>query len=92
MDLDTLRREALRLPPGDRARLASELLKSLDALPKEDAISCGLRKRRGGLRRSIPARWNWCVPTKSIVRRGPYCSFDKLRKALTLLYPRSLGQ
>ena len=37
MDIDTLKREALRLPPEDRARLASELLKSLDALPKQDA-------------------------------------------------------
>jgi Putative addiction module component len=37
MDLDTLKREALRLPPEDRARLASELLKSLDGLPKRDA-------------------------------------------------------
>lgn len=37
MDLNTLKREALRLPPEDRARLASELLKSLDGLPTQDA-------------------------------------------------------
>jgi hypothetical protein len=37
MDIDTLKREALRLPPEDRARLASELLKSLDGLSTQDA-------------------------------------------------------
>lgn len=37
MDVDTLKREALRLPPGDRARLASALLESLDGLPQQEA-------------------------------------------------------
>ncbi len=37
MDIDTLKREALRLPPEERARLASELLESLDELPQQDA-------------------------------------------------------
>ena len=32
MDIQTLEREALNLPATDRARLAHELLKSLDAL------------------------------------------------------------
>jgi hypothetical protein len=32
-----LKREALRLPPEERARLASELLESLDELPQQDA-------------------------------------------------------
>ncbi len=33
MDVEALEREALRLPVEDRARLARELLDSLDALP-----------------------------------------------------------
>jgi hypothetical protein len=37
MDVDTLKRAALGLPPDDRVRLASELLESLDGLPEQDA-------------------------------------------------------
>jgi Putative addiction module component len=37
MDIDTLKREALRLCSEDRARLASDLLDSLDELPHQDA-------------------------------------------------------
>jgi putative addiction module component (TIGR02574 family) len=33
---DEIRQEALRLPPKDRARLAGELLHSLDELPDAD--------------------------------------------------------
>jgi hypothetical protein len=37
MDIGTLKREALRLLPEDRARLVSALLQSLDELPRQDA-------------------------------------------------------
>jgi Putative addiction module component len=49
MDIDTLKREALRLPPEERARLASELLESLDELPQQDAdrFWLGEAARRG---------------------------------------------
>ena len=36
MDLETLEREALQLPAEERARLATELLESLDELPQGD--------------------------------------------------------
>jgi putative addiction module component (TIGR02574 family) len=36
MDVDTLEKEALRLPAEERARLARQLLSSLDELPPED--------------------------------------------------------
>lgn len=36
MDVETLEREALRLSPEDRARLATGLLESLDELPPEN--------------------------------------------------------
>jgi len=36
MDVEILEREALKLPAGDRARLARELLDSLDDLPPEE--------------------------------------------------------
>lgn len=36
IDVETLEREALRLPPEERARLATELLESLDELPRGD--------------------------------------------------------
>jgi putative addiction module component (TIGR02574 family) len=36
VDVETLEREALRLPVEERARLAQELLDSLDALPPQE--------------------------------------------------------
>lgn len=36
MDVKSLERDALKLPPEDRARLASELLDSLDELPPQE--------------------------------------------------------
>ena len=36
MDVKGLERDALKLPPEDRARLASELLDSLDELPPQE--------------------------------------------------------
>jgi putative addiction module component (TIGR02574 family) len=36
MDIETLEREVLRLPAEDRARLARELLDSLEELPPEE--------------------------------------------------------
>ncbi len=42
MDIETLEREALKLTPTDRARLARGLLDSLEALPPEDLESLWL--------------------------------------------------
>jgi putative addiction module component (TIGR02574 family) len=36
MDFETIERESLNLPVADRAKLAHELLESLDALPPAD--------------------------------------------------------
>jgi len=36
MDIEVLEREALKLPPDERARLARELLNSLDDMPEAE--------------------------------------------------------
>jgi hypothetical protein len=43
MDVETLEREALRLSPEDRARLATGLLESLDELPPENVDRMAVR-------------------------------------------------
>jgi putative addiction module component (TIGR02574 family) len=42
MDIEALEREALKLTPTDRARLARELLDSLEALPAQELDSLWL--------------------------------------------------
>lgn len=37
MDFDTVEKQALQLSPADRARLARELLDSLEALPPDES-------------------------------------------------------
>jgi hypothetical protein len=62
MTIDELKAEALRLNPGERAELASELLVSLDALSESEIEKLWLEEavRRdedldSGAARSIPA-------------------------------------
>ena len=50
MDVETLEREALRLSPEDRARLATDLLESLDELPAENLDQVWLQE---GARRAV---------------------------------------
>ncbi len=54
MDIETLEREALKLPADERARLARELLDSLDEIP-EDSIACGSKRRADAPPRLTPA-------------------------------------
>lgn len=44
MTIDELRREVMRLDPTDRARLAHDILVSLDALSEADVESLWLRE------------------------------------------------
>jgi len=44
MDIEALEREALKLTPTDRARLARELLESLEALPPQELDSLWLEE------------------------------------------------
>jgi hypothetical protein len=69
MDLDELKREALKLPTEDRARLARELLESLDDLPPEEVERLWLEEgpRRGA---QIDAGAVELVPAEEVDRKA----------------------
>jgi putative addiction module component (TIGR02574 family) len=69
MDLETLEEEALNLPPADRAKLARELLESLDALsPRElEVLWTEEAERRA---REIDAGVVQTVPGDDVIRKA----------------------
>lgn len=69
MDLETLEREALNLPASDRAKLAHELLESLDSLSPEQLDEAWLDDAERRLR-EIDSGAVELIPSEEVFRRA----------------------
>ena len=69
MDFASIEKQALGLPDEDRARLAQELLGSLETLSPEDHRPFGWMKRSGARRKSTEAKRSPKQPRTSAERR-----------------------
>ena len=69
MDFETIERESLNLPAADRAKLAHELLESLDALPPQDieALWVAEAERRW---KAFEAGEMVGIPAEEVMRRS----------------------
>ena len=69
MDIQTLEREALSLPASDRARLAHDLLESLDALSPAELESVWLNEINNRLE-AFDAGNSQAIPAEEVAARA----------------------